>query len=472
MAFPGARGGTNLRMDFCGLVKLLLNLQTQTFIVCLNDLTINFARLRCPVCPGPCPEAVSIFYQMQKGKTFWTRLRRVFSSQLVVRPLVAACIAMGLMYFLASDVNSDMLMGTLCGSSDIEVSDFYNRVRAGGSQKTLHDDIVVVNIDSVIDRGDLAMLLTQVSDAQPRAVCLDVLFEGDKDPESDEELAIALMSTPNLTVSQRYSDADYAPTPDFTSEYSPETPRGMANLTSNRPHGLIREVTPFFGQKKQYPCLAAAMLKDLDPGAYKRLQERGEEDEMIRFQPEEFYVADPQEVWDDPSMLKDKIVFLGTIEEQGDLHQTPLSEDYPGVLIQANILSMMMRQDYVNQRSGTWNLLLELLSCLLMAVLYVYLDSAQNFVMRVLPIVWMGVVAFLGCWAFDHYGIYLNAPHTMLLAALSLLVLDTWYAFEGPVKKLWRRLFGKKDAPLSEVMEAAPVLEENIDKPNNTQDKQ
>lgn len=387
--------------------------------------------------------------------------------QLVVRPLVAAFIAMGLMYFLATDVNSDMLMGTLCGSSDIEVSDFYNRVRAGGSQKTLDDDIVIVNIDSVVDRGELATLLTQVSDAQPKAICLDVLFEGEKDPESDEALAIALMSTPNLTVSQRYSDADYAPTADFTSEYSPDTPRGMANLTSNRPHGLIREVTPFFGKNKEYPCLAAAMLKDLSPEAYKKLQERGVQDEMIRFQPEEFYVADPQEVWDDPEMLRDKIVFLGTIEEQGDLHQTPLSEDYPGVLIQANILSMMMRQDYVNQKSETYNLLLQLLSCLLIAVLYVYLDSAQNFVMRVLPIVWMGVVAYLGCWAFDHYGIYLNAPHTMLLAALSLLVLDTWYAFEGPVKKLWRRLRGKHNVVnAEEVPEVVPLREDN----NNNQD--
>lgn len=380
----------------------------------------------------------------KKKDSFAGKMRRRLSSQIVVRPFVAAVIAMGLMYFLASDVNSDMLMGTLCGSSDIEVSDFYNRVRAGGSQKSLDDDIVIVNIDSVVDRGDMAMLLTQVSEAKPKAICLDVLFEGEKDPESDEELAIALMSTPNLTVSQRYSDADYAPQVDFTSDYSPDTRRGMANLTSKRPHGLVREVTPFFGRKGEYPSLAAAMLEDLSPEGYKKLKERGGQDEMIRFQPQEFYVADPAEVWDDPSILRDKIVFLGTIEERGDLHQTALSEDYPGVLIQANILSMMMRGDYVNRQSETYNLLLQLFSCLLIAVLYVYLDSAQNFVMRVLPIVWMAVVAFLGCWAFDHYGIYLNAPHTMLLAALSLLVLDTWYAFEGPVKKLWRRLRGRK----------------------------
>lgn len=382
---------------------------------------------------------------MKTNLSFWQRLKRVVSTPLFIRPLVAAAIAMALMRFLASDVNSDMLMGTLCGSSDIEVSDFYNRVRAGGSQKPLDDNIVIVNIDSVFDRGELASLITQVSDAKPKAMCLDVLFDGEKDPESDEMLAIALMSTPDMIVSQRYSDADYAPTEDFTAIVSPDTKRGMANLTSNKPHGIVREVTPFFGQKNEYPGLAAAILKEVSPEGYKRLQARGGDDEMIRFQPEEYYVAEPQEVWEDPSMLKDKIVFIGTINDPGDLHQTPLSEDYPGVLVQANILSMMMRHDYENAQSDTYNFLLELLSCLLMAVLYVYLDSAQNFVMRVLPIVWMAVVAYLGCWAFNHFGIYLNAPHTMLLAALSLLVLDTWYAFEGPVKKLWRRFFPAKN---------------------------
>lgn len=368
--------------------------------------------------------------------------------------MVASIIAVGLMHFFATDVNSDLLMGTLCGSSDIEVSDFYNRVRAGGSQKALDDDIVIVNIDSVFGRDELAMLLSQVSDANPKAICLDVLFETEKEPESDILLAEAMSTTPNLVVSQRYSDADIAPVSDFTQEFSPEAARGMANLTSAKAHGLVREITPFFGEQKQYPCLAAAMLQKVDPKGYDYLKSCGGEDEMIRFRPEEFYVAEPAEVWDDPSMLNDKIVFLGTINEEGDLHPTPLSDDYPGVIIQANALSMMMKRDYVNGSSEAYNTLLLLISCLLMTVLYVYLDAAQNFVMRILPIIWMGVVLFLGCWAFNNFGIYLNAPRTMLMSALALFVLDIWYAFEGPVGRLWQKIRPKKTSLKPEL--AAP----------------
>lgn len=368
-------------------------------------------------------------------KTFLTK--KVF-----IRPLVATSFAIVMTYFLTSDVNADMFLSAVCGSSDIEVSDFYNRVRGGSSRKPIDDKIMVVNIDSVFDRGELAMLINEISEQKPEAIALDVLFDGEKDPETDAILSETLAETPNLVVSQKYNDYDYAPARDFTSEFAPGVKRGMANLTAATHHGIVREVTPFFGENKEYPGLAATMLSEISPEEYKKLEAR-DGDEMIRFQPEEFLVIEPSEVWDDPEVLKDKIVFIGTINEAADLHRTPLSEDYPGVLIQANILSMMLKDDYVNPNSGLYNFLLALLSCILVTVLYVVLDSAQNFVMRVFPIIWMILVVVIGCWCFNNWGIYLNAPQTIILAALSLVVLDTWYAFEGPVKNLWNKMFSK-----------------------------
>lgn len=378
-------------------------------------------------------------------KSFFSKqVWEILKKPIVMRPIVAASIALALMHFLATDVNSDLIIGTLCGSSDIEVSDFYNRIRAGGSQKDLDNNIVIVNIDSVYERDELAMLVEQVSESTPKAICLDVLFEEEKEPDSDMLLAEVLSNTPNLVVSQRYSDADIAPEADFTQEYCPSTTRGMANLTSAKPHGLIREVTPFFGKEKQYPCLAAAALAKIDPEGYDYLKTRGGEDELIHFQSKEFYIAEPGEIREEPSILKDKIVFLGTISEEGDLHPTALSDDYPGVIIQANILSMMMNREYTDSHSNIYNTLLLIISCLLMTVLYVYLDAAQNFVMRTLPIIWMFGVLCLGCYAFNKFGIYLNAPRTLIMSALSLFVLDTWYAFEGPVGRLWNKIRGKK----------------------------
>lgn len=384
---------------------------------------------------------------MDNKTYFLSKLLKFLKSPIVFRPLVASTISIGLMHIFATDVNSDLLMGTLCGSSDIEVSDFYNRIRAGASQKVLDDDIVIVNIDSVFGRDELSFLLSQVSEANPKAICLDVLFETEKDPDSDILLAETMNNVPNLVISQRYSDSDLAPVSDFTQEFSPDAARGMANLTSARAHGLIREITPFFGINKQYPSLASAVLQKVDIEGYNFLKERDSEEELIRFQPEEFYVAEPDEVLEDPSILTGKIIFMGTVNEEGDMHPTPLSDNYPGVKIQANVLSMMMKRDYISNSSEIYNTILLIISCLIMTALYVYLDTAQNFVLRIIPIIWMGIVIFFGCWVFNNYGIYLNAPRTMLMSALALFVLDTWYAFEGPTRRLLHKFGHRKALP-------------------------
>lgn len=372
------------------------------------------------------------------------KFKKIIRSKLFIRPLIASVLAILLTSFLASDVNSDLVMSTICGTSDIEVSDFYNRIRSGSSQRSLDDNIMIVNIDSVFSRAEIASLITQISSGDPRGICLDVLFEDEKDPEEDALLAETLNETPNIVVSQRYNDFDYAPAADFVSEYAPGVKRGMANLTAATKHGIVREITPFFGEKNEYPALSTALLQMLSEDGYNALKQRSG-DEIIRFSPTEFYIADPKEVWDNPEMFKNRVVFLGTIDEEADLHRTAISDDYPGVMIHADTLQMMMHKDYIDTNSEKYNLLLCLISCLLVSVLYVYLDAAQNFVMRIFPIFWIAIVAVLGCWFYNKFGIYLNAPQTMLLACLSLVVLDTWYAFEAPVKKLWRKIKFKKN---------------------------
>lgn len=372
------------------------------------------------------------------------QIKKALTKKIFLLPFMACLLAILLTSFLTSDINSDLILNTICGSSDIEVSDFYNRVRAGNSKKKIDNQIVVVNIDSIFDRAELAKLINKVSEQKPKGIALDIIFDSEKDQYSDAFLSETLNSTPNLVVSQEYKDYNYAPSRDFISVNAPYVKRGMANLTAKTHHGLVREFTPFFGKNKEYPSFAASILQNVAPLEYKNLVNR-EGDEMIRFQPEEFYVAEPSEIWEEYTSFKDKIVFFGTINEEADLHRTPLSEDYPGVLIHANILAMMMRNDYLNKNSDIYNFILGLFSCILITVLYVKLDATQNLAMRVVPIVWMIIIVIGGCWCFNEWGIYLNAPQTIVLAALSLLVLDFWYALETPIKRIWNKLFLHKD---------------------------
>ncbi|MCM1520831.1 MAG: CHASE2 domain-containing protein [Lachnoclostridium sp.] len=365
-------------------------------------------------------------------------IKQILNNPLFFKPVLATIIAIGLTYIVGSDVNSDMIMSMLCGSSDIEVSDFYNRIHAGGSSKEIADDYLIVNIDTVTGRAELAALVADISAAEPRVIGLDALFGGVKDAEGDSILVNRLQSTPRLVVAQRYSDAAGCPVTDFVSENLPDMPRGMVNLTSETPRGIIREFTPYFGDDLA-ASLPVAMLGVIAPDEISGLDD-GSAERLIRYSDKEFYIAEPSEVTADPELCRGKIVLIGTVTERADLHPTPLADFYPGVLIHANALDMMLRHDYINPSSETYNLILEILACLLMSVLYVYLDASQNFVLRVLPIIWMALILWTGCYAYSYWGIYLNAPRTMLIAALAMFVLDIWYAFEMPCRRLFSRL--------------------------------
>lgn len=68
-----------------------------------------------------------------------------------------------------------------------------------------------------------------------------------------------------------------------------------------------------------------------------------------------------------------------------------------------------------------------------MTYIYVITDKSgvHDLGARVMPIVWMFVVIWIGCYAFAHWHIYLDASEIVLLSALAILVLDFWYAFEA-----------------------------------------
>lgn len=367
------------------------------------------------------------------------KFKKIMKSDIVLKPLVSTIIALLLINVLKADITSDTLLSAFCGSSDIEICDFYNRVRANRSQKSFDEDIIIVNVDNLFERSEIADLIKVIASANPAAIGVDLLFEDDKDPLSDSQLLYTLEAVPNLVVAQRYNEYDYVPQRDFISEKLPNIKRGMANLTSTVYKGIIRETTFFFGENQEYPSLEVALMSIIDNDVENKLKIRSTE-ELIRFNPKEFYVAEPVEIYNLSSLVKDKIVLIGTINEEGDLHKTALSDDTAGVLIHANIMSMILHKDFTNTHSWIYNIILGLLSCILLGWMYVYLNATQNIAMRFFPIVWIAVLSFLGCWAFDKFGIYLDAPNTLLLAFISLLVLDIWTAFERPVKRILIRL--------------------------------
>lgn len=349
------------------------------------------------------------------------------------RSVIATIIAAGLMWVMSEDLTYDSILSVLCGSSDIETCDFYNRVLNGSRDKKVDENIVIVNIDTVFERKDLALLVRSIGRLNPKAIAIDAIFEERKDSVGDSFLINTLKETRNLLMAQALNPYTMTPEQDLISTELPDIPRGIINLTERKEDGIIRSFTPFFGERKEYLAFPCAIANFIDSKSVSRIDERKQEDEYIYFSPNEFYILEPSAIEKDSSIIKGKIVLLGTINDPLDLHKTPVSARYPGVMLHTQATSMLIHGQLLKEFSNILNWILAIVSCLIMTYIYVITDKSgvHDLGARVMPIVWMFVVIWIGCYAFAHWHIYLDASEIVLLSALAILVLDFWYAFEA-----------------------------------------
>lgn len=349
------------------------------------------------------------------------------------RSIIATIIAAGLMWAMSEDLTYDSILMALCGSSDIETCDFYNRVLNGASDKKIDEDIAIVNIDTVIERRDLANLIKKIDSLNPKAIAVDAIFEDRKNSIDDLYLINTLKNTHNLLLAQALNPYTMKPEQDLISEELPDYPRGIINLTEKKEEGIIRSFTPFFGEQKEYLSFPCAVVSMVNKESMSKVYKRTQEDEYIYFSSNEFYILEPSDIKENAAMINNKIILLGTINDPLDLHRVPVSIRYPGVMLHAQATSMLIHNRLLKEFSDILNWILAIASCLIMTYIYVVTDKSgvHDLGARVMPIVWMFVIIWIGCYAFAHWYIYLDASKIVLLSALAILVLDFWYAFEA-----------------------------------------
>jgi CHASE2 domain-containing sensor protein len=143
-----------------------------------------------------------------------------------------------------------------------------------------------------------------------------------------------------------------------------------------------------------YASWSAAVVQLADPAAYAALQARRREQEVIHYRGgiNRFAHFEGAEVLAGAvpaAALRGKIIILGFLGEQignnsslEDLHFTPLNKeqigrskpDMYGTVIQANIVSMLLHQDYINTTPKWVELVLAFGLCYLHVLLFMYLS--------------------------------------------------------------------------------------------------
>ena len=204
-----------------------------------------------------------------------------------------------------------------------------------------------------------------------------------------------------------------------------------------------------------------ALAQKFNPEAVKRLLERKNKKETISYigNYDKFEVVDAVDILEsniDLSIIKNKIVILAPFDTSGisnelsRMYYTPLNERTAGrtfadmyeVFIHANIISMLLTDNYFDEMSDNTSIFFAFLLCYINLALFKYIKNKNEkwFEISALMIFSLSsiAIAYFTVNSFYEYRYELKLTLAILASAVSLFVFEVYY---DTVKPLVIRLF-------------------------------
>jgi len=279
-------------------------------------------------------------------------------------------------------LNAGFLSPVANALSDFDVYDIvYSKLL---EEQSVDTNIVLVNLGN-LTRAELAAQIRILNKFNPKVIGIDAFFEVEKDAKIDSALGSALAERGNVVLVSKltaynedknnYDSIGYS-----IKKLSRFTKDGFANLPDDDKGGFrtIRDFRPSESVKDSvvlaFSCKIAGIYASK---ALEKLLQRGNKIEKINFRGNynKYYFIDALQSLDpeaDFSFLKDKIVLIGymgpdfntkTLE---DVFFTPINDRYAGksfpdmygIVIHANIISMILNGRFINSMPDWLSILL------------------------------------------------------------------------------------------------------------------
>jgi CHASE2 domain-containing sensor protein len=345
---------------------------------------------------------------------------------------------------------------------EIALEDFdFNDISYSKLKKTVGDSldkhIVIINIGNA-NRAEIAMLIEKVVSFDPKVMGLDVLFGDAKDHSQDSLLRESFKRHKNLVVANKIVWNHDTAT--FTGDYFKNNVQnyGYANLIGEE-IGTIRLFSPFEkANDKNVPFFSSALVEQYDSNAFHKLEKRHIGAEIINYsrRTNQYQIIEPEDLMSnnvDATAIKGKIALLGYVnlnpDDIEDKKFTPLNEkfagksipDMNGIIIHANIISMMLDGKYIT-RLPLWTVILfaVLIGWLHMSFfIHYYLENHIWFhlVAKIAQLISAILFVYVGIFLFDRFRIKLDMTLTLVVIVLAVDIIYFYEAFAVWLHKKW-----------------------------------
>jgi CHASE2 domain-containing sensor protein len=254
--------------------------------------------------------------------------------------------------------------------------DIYDLYYSGNHLMNTQRDTNMVLVEIGDDRDAIADQINLIQKDSPLVIGIDAVFDKESTPLDNIKLLQAISNSDNIIFASKY-DKDRITGQEifiknFFDKKSTQYQSGYINMLGN-PFSVIRNYPPFLAiDDSVYLAFTSAIVKKISPEKFDKLKKRDKKLEIINYtgnlesytsltkEQLQYYAATGQL----KSLIAQKIVLLGYFVKDKplvmeDLHFSPLNEqvagksfpDMYGVVIHANILSMILSGKYASQVS-------------------------------------------------------------------------------------------------------------------------
>lgn len=315
-------------------------------------------------------------------------------------------------YFKDSVLATIFILGTFAMLSKIPLGDVLNPIEKMLGDFQLTDivfsqlrpnpphepNVVLVNIGNLTREG-IAEQIEIINEFEPKAIGVDAFFRNPKDPEGDSALVAAFSKVKNLVLVSELIENDSLGQVEELKTSHPmfldNAETGFADMVSEGKDlfKTSRVCIPKenIGSKIVY-SFPTKLASIIDADATQKYLNRENETEIINFQGNIdtrldgvtsnskiiFQALDVDQILNrefEPEVIKGKIVILGFMGESFLSHSwtdkffTPLNANYIGktypdmygVVVHANIVSMILKEEFIDEMSETLNLILAII---------------------------------------------------------------------------------------------------------------
>ncbi|HZB11708.1 MAG TPA: CHASE2 domain-containing protein [Chryseolinea sp.] len=377
---------------------------------------------------------------------------------------------------------------------DVELTDYvFSTLR---KDPDVDENIVIVNIGN-LSRREIAEQIQRISKYGPKVIGIDGFFDCSKglrdtvncpqlrDTFGNLMLSNAIEEAGNVILVTKVLQSDTLLPADVYDSLRrsdslftvPAIREGYANLDTDAAFQDDVKTCRLFNPKldikgKPHYAFAVEMAMEYDSIKTQKFLQRNNYSEVINYRgnvydifgstnyPQMFYTLDIEDIATEnfvPEMIKGKIVIFGFLGEYlgdpswDDKFYTPLNKklagkanpDMFGAVVHANIVSMILNEDYVNQMAEWQEVAMAILLCLLNVALFslinIKLPLWYDGITKLLQLIQLLLYSVLMVMIFAWYSFKFNV--TLTLAAVAL-VGDVYEVYMSVFKNIYYKIKG------------------------------